>query len=111
MDLLKVRRFPYQKRIHNKGNLNLAAEVLTGFSPGVFNKLYVTHNKNLEQRIFGTKERAKNISLFKSNSESYGCQLRQTVDGKHNLFNFLRYLLNLWLSTQTANRKHSVFNF
>ena len=77
MDLLKVPRFPYQKRIHNKGRLNLATKVLKGFSPGIFNRLYVTHNKNLEQWKFRTKVRANNISLFKSNSESYGRQLRQ----------------------------------
>ena len=79
MDLLKAPRFPYQKRkrIHNKGHLNLATEVLKGFSPGVFNRLCVTHNKNLEQQKSRTKERANNISLFKSNFESYGCQLRQ----------------------------------
>ena len=71
MDLLKVPRFPYQKRIHNKGHLNLATEVLKGFSPGVFNRLCVTHNKNLEQRKFRTKEQANNISLFKSSSGSY----------------------------------------
>ena len=77
MDLLKVPRFPYQKRIHNKGHLSLATEALKGFSPGVFDRLYVTHNKKLEQRKFRTKERANNISLFKNNPESYGCQLRQ----------------------------------
>ena len=76
MDLLKVPRFSYQKRIHNKGHLNLATEVLKGLSPGVFNRLYVPHNKNLEQPKFRTKERA-NISLFKSNSERYDYQLRQ----------------------------------
>ena len=36
-DLLEAPRFPYQKRFHNKGHLNLATEVLKGFSPGVFN--------------------------------------------------------------------------
>ena len=36
MDLLKTPTFPYQKIIHNKGLLNLATEVLKGFSPGVF---------------------------------------------------------------------------
>ena len=77
MDLLKVPRFPYQKGIHNKGHLNLATEVLKGFSPGVFNRLYVIHNKNLEQRKFRTKGWANNISLFKSNSETYGYQPRQ----------------------------------
>ena len=77
MDLLKVPRFLYQKRIHNKGHFNLATEVLKGFSPGVFNRLYATHNKYLEQRKFRIKERANNISSFKSNSESYGCQLKE----------------------------------
>ena len=76
MDLLKVPRVPYPKRIHNKGHLNLETKVLKGFSPGVFNRLYATHNKNLEQRKFRTKEQATNISLFKSNSESHGCHLR-----------------------------------
>ena len=79
MDLLKAPRFPYQKRIHNKGHLNLAIEVLKGFSSGVFRSLCVTHNKNLKQWKFRTRERANNISLFKSNSESYGCQLRQST--------------------------------
>ena len=67
MDLLKVPRFPYQKRIHNKGHLNLATEVMNGLSPGVFNRLYITHNKNLIQRKFRTKERPNNICLPKSN--------------------------------------------
>ena len=80
MDLLKVPRFRYQKRIHNKGHLNLATEVLKGFNRGVSNRPYVTHNKNLEQRKFRTKERANNISLFKGNSESYA--------KKHSVFNF-----------------------
>ena len=80
MNLLKAPRFPYQKRIQNKGHLNLTTEVLKSFSPGVFNRLCVTHNKNLEQRKFRTKERASNICLFKSNSESFGCQLRQLTE-------------------------------
>ena len=71
MNLLKATRFPHQFQ-----HLNLATEVLKGFNPGVFNRLCVTHNKNLEQQKFRTKERANNVSLFKSNSESYGCQLR-----------------------------------
>ena len=52
MDLLKVPRFPYQKRLRNKGYLNLATEVLKDFSPGVFSRHYVNHIKNLEQRKF-----------------------------------------------------------
>ena len=77
MDVLKAPRFPYQKGIHNKGDLSLATEVLKGFSLDVFNRLCVTHNKNFEHRQFRTIERANNISIFKSNSESYGCQLRK----------------------------------
>ena len=69
MDLLKGPRFPYQKRIHNKVDFSLEIEVLKGFSPGVLNRLYVTHNKKLEQRKFRMKKQA-NISLFKSNSEA-----------------------------------------
>ena len=56
MDLLKAPRFPDQKRINNKGHLTLATEVLKGFSPGVFNSFCVTHNKNLQQPKFRTKE-------------------------------------------------------
>ena len=84
MDLLKATRFPYQKKftIRNTSNLNLATEALKGFSPGVFNRLCATHNKNLEQRKFSNKEWANNISLFKSNSERYSCQLRQLTGNK-----------------------------
>ena len=34
-ELFEAPRFPYQKRFHNKGYLNLATKVLKGFSPGV----------------------------------------------------------------------------
>ena len=44
MDLLKAPYFPYQKRLHKKGHLNLANEVLEGF--GLFNRPFVTHSKN-----------------------------------------------------------------
>ena len=77
MDLLKVPRFPCPKRIHNKGHFNLTTEVLKGFSPSVFSRLYVTQNKNLEQRKLRIKERANNISLFKSNL----LNLRQLTGG------------------------------
>ena len=77
MDLLKFQRFPYQKRIHNKGYLNLATEIFQGFSPGVFNRLYVTRNKILKQKKFRTKEGANNISVLKSNCESYCSQFTQ----------------------------------
>ena len=76
MDLLKAPRFPNQKRIHRKGHLTLVTDVLKGFIPGVFNSLCVTHNKNLKQPKFRATERANNISLFKSNSESCSYQLR-----------------------------------
>ena len=46
MDLFKVPWFPCKKRSHNKGQLNLATEVLKGFSRGVFNSLCVTRRKN-----------------------------------------------------------------
>ena len=69
MDLLKVPRFSCQKRIHNKAHLNLVTEVLNGFSPGVFNRLYVNHKKNLEQPKFRSKERANNTSLLEPKSE------------------------------------------
>ena len=72
-------RFPYQEKIQNKEHLNLATDVLKDFSPGNFNRLCVTHSKNLEQRKFRSKEQAHNISLFKSNSERCGCQLRQLM--------------------------------
>ena len=75
MDLLKAPSFSYRKRIHNKLHLNLAAEVLNVFSPGIFNRLCVTHNKNLEQKKLRTKGRANTIFAFNSNSESYDCQL------------------------------------
>ena len=55
----------------------MVTEVLKGFSPGVFNRLCVTHNKDLEQQKFQTKERANNISLFKSKLKANGCQLGQ----------------------------------
>ena len=81
MDLVKAPKIPYQKRIHNKGHLNLGTEVLKDFSPGVFNRLCVTHNKYLEQRKFRTKERANKISHFKSNSKRYGYQPQQLTGG------------------------------
>ena len=46
MDLLKVTRFPYQKRLHNKEHLHLATEVLEDFIAGTFSKLCVIHRKS-----------------------------------------------------------------
>ena len=56
MGLLKVPRFPYLKRLHNKGHLNFVTELMKDFSPSFSNKLYVTHsescnNGNLEPKI------------------------------------------------------------
>ena len=59
MDLLTVPRFFYQKRIHIKAHLNLATEVLKGFSPGFFSRFYVTHNKN-----FGNLELKSELVIF-----------------------------------------------
>ena len=65
MDMLKLPRFPYQKRLNNKGHLNLATEVLKGFRLGDLYRLFVTHRKssnngNLEPKcylvIFFSKE-------------------------------------------------------
>ena len=81
MDLLKAPRFPYQKRIHIKEHINLATEALKGFNPGIVNRICVTYNKNLEQRKFRTKKRTNNVSPFKSNSESYDCQLQHLTGG------------------------------
>ena len=62
MDLLKVPRFPYQKRFHNKGYLNLATETLTGFSLYAFNRLCVTHEKSSNNGNLEPKSQL--ISLF-----------------------------------------------
>ena len=43
---VKIPRLPYQKRFYNKGHLTLAAEVLEGFAPSVFNRLCEIHDKN-----------------------------------------------------------------
>ena len=37
---------PYLKRLHSKGHLDLATEIVKGFSPDVFNSLYVNHSKS-----------------------------------------------------------------
>ena len=73
MDLLKARMVPYWKKLHNKGHLNLAKEVLKGFSRSVFNKLCVTHSKHSNS---GNSEREKKLTT-------------QTIDGMHTLFNFI----------------------
>ena len=46
MDLLKSLRFPYQKRLQNKGPPRFGNKHSEGFSPGIFNKLCVTHSKS-----------------------------------------------------------------
>ena len=65
MDKLKISRFLFQRRLHNKGHLNLTTEVPKGFSPGVFN------------RLWRTEEWLENI-LFK------------VIYGKRSIFNFIR---------------------
>ena len=79
--MLKAPRFPYQKRLHNKGHLNLATEVLKGSGPGVFNRFCVTHSKSSNNENLEPKSELI-IFLF--------LKVTQTVDGKHTLFNFLR---------------------
>ena len=61
MDLFKAPWFPYKKRSHNKGQLNLATEVLKGFSRGVFNNLCVTHRKS---SINGDLEPKSELIIF-----------------------------------------------
>ena len=110
MNLLKVPKFHYQKRIHNKEHPNLATEVLKGFSSGVFNRFYVAHNKNLEQRKFRTKEQTNNISLFKSNSESYSCQLRQLTGSiSSSIFSDTSWNYGCQLRQLTGNKASSIF--
>ena len=66
MDLLKVLRFPYQKRLQNLGHFNLGKEILKGFSPDVFRKLCVSHSKSSNNGNFGPKnELAISPFLFK----------------------------------------------
>ena len=36
MNILQVLRFPYQKRLYNRGHLNVATEILEGLIPGAF---------------------------------------------------------------------------
>lgn len=36
MNILKVLRFPYQKRLYNRGHLNVGKKILEGLIPGAF---------------------------------------------------------------------------
>ena len=95
----------------NKGCLNLATEVLKGFSPDVFNRLCVTHNKNLEQWKFRTKERVINLFLFKSNSENYGCQLRQLTGSiPFSIFLDTSWIYNYQLRQLTGSTGSSILD-
>ena len=78
MDLSKTPMFLYQRRLYNKGHLNLTTEVPKKFSPDVFNRLRVTHNKSSDKgNLELTEEWPENI-FFK------------VVYGKRSIFNFLR---------------------
>ena len=99
-----------------KRNLIITGEV-KGFSPGFFNRLYVNRNKNLEQGKVRTKERGNNFSLFKRNSEIYGCQLKHLtgcISSSIPLDTSWTYGCQLWklqsgMSTPTVDGRHSVF--
>ena len=65
MDLLKVKRFSYRKRLHNIGQYSLVAAGLKDFSPGVFKRLFVTHNKSTNNGSLGPKNELITFSSFK----------------------------------------------
>ena len=63
MDLSKTPMFLYQRRLYNKGHLNLTTEVPKKFSPDVFNRLRVTHSKSSDKGNFELKSDLKIFSL------------------------------------------------
>ena len=73
----KLQGFPIRKESRIKDTSIWQKKFWKVLVQAFSNRLCVTHNKNLEQRKFRTKGRINNISLFKSNSERYGNQLRQ----------------------------------
>ena len=108
MDLLKVPRIPYKKRLHNKIHLNLTTEALGGFSPGVSNRLCVTHSKSSNN---GNLEPKSGLIIFSLNKVILKARVilpPQTVERKHSIFKFL---LKLWLSSHAFEGKHSVLIF
>lgn len=88
MDMLKITKFPFQKRFHNKQHINLPTEFLKGSSTGVSNIFSATHGKS-----------NKNGKIRSST---------QTVDRDHSVFIFFKWLPKLWLSTQAFCGKHNV---
>ena len=67
-------RFPYKKRFHNKGSINLAKQVLKGFSPGVFNILCVTHSKS-------NKTDVKNLTVY-GKDDIFLLELQQLIESE-----------------------------
>ena len=65
MDLLKVPRFLYQKRLRNKGHLNLATEFMKGFSLDIFYRLLETHRKRSSSGNIEPKSELIIIFFFK----------------------------------------------
>ena len=59
--ILHAPRLSYQKRLRNKGHLNSATEVLKDFSPGVFNRFYITHSKSSNS---GNLEPKSELKIF-----------------------------------------------
>ena len=63
MDMSKTPMFLYQRRLYNKGHLNLTREVPQKFTPDVFNRLRVTHGKSSDEGNFELKSDLKTFSL------------------------------------------------
>ena len=70
MDLLKVPRFPYLKRLHNKGHLNFVTELMKDFSPSFSNKLYVTHSESCNNGNLEPKSELIIFFFFWSSSDT-----------------------------------------
>ena len=65
MNVLKVSRFSCQKRLHKKERVNLAEELLEGFSPCIFNRLCVTHFKSSSNGNLDPKSEMVTFFFFK----------------------------------------------
>lgn len=72
MDLLKVQRFPYQKRRHNKGNFTLPTEVLKSYSPDLFNRSCVTQSKSKKNGNLEPKSELITFFFFKVTLKATG---------------------------------------
>ena len=68
---MKVPVFLYLKRLHSKGHLDLAIEIMKGFSPDVFNRLCVNHSKSSNN---GNLKPKSDLIIF------YKLALKATVD-------------------------------